>query len=348
MSTKTKAAQQSRFNFLRQAQIWYDVAERVLRDGFANVIVPSDGLHQEITARPIPTDLEAGQGSSHRHGGDGSAHVADVPLLRSERAGIDSSLWGIEEEAGRGKTMSDSSLVKYRRLNQGLVRRNGDSCAPMQKALAKLWERGIAIPGPETARIEEPVCGAPGEVVDVRRGCSIRDKPYVARHVRSSDGHFHHTQTIQVAQMVWKGKYPQNTSVLLVPSADVEEESCPWWGGHGRGAPSETRRAEVCRGKDRRPEVSSLWSKLPRRRPDSGEPEPLDGLAAISIPSAHAITRQGDDLATAERRYSDAGRFPCGGPAAIRTRTRRVQHERQRILGSDRVSSSAGEILSDR
>jgi hypothetical protein len=54
MSTKTQVVQQSGFNFLRQAQIWYDIVPRVLSEGFANVIVLSDGFYQEITAQDVP------------------------------------------------------------------------------------------------------------------------------------------------------------------------------------------------------------------------------------------------------------------------------------------------------
>ena len=49
-----------RFNFLREAQIWYqrDLDQTVLSDEFENVIVLSDEFYAEITAHPIPTDLE--------------------------------------------------------------------------------------------------------------------------------------------------------------------------------------------------------------------------------------------------------------------------------------------------
>jgi len=61
MTTKAKVVQRSRFNFLREAQIWYNRGpdQRVLGEGFENVIVLSDEFYQEITAHPIPTDLEA-------------------------------------------------------------------------------------------------------------------------------------------------------------------------------------------------------------------------------------------------------------------------------------------------
>jgi hypothetical protein len=56
-----KVVQRSRFDFLREAQIWYnrDPDQRVLGEDFENVIVLSDEFYQEIVAHPIPTDLDA-------------------------------------------------------------------------------------------------------------------------------------------------------------------------------------------------------------------------------------------------------------------------------------------------
>jgi hypothetical protein len=61
LTAKAKVVHRSRFNFLREAQIWYNraVDERVLSANFENVIVLSDEFLQEIMAHPIPTDLEA-------------------------------------------------------------------------------------------------------------------------------------------------------------------------------------------------------------------------------------------------------------------------------------------------
>lgn len=57
---KAKMVQRSRFNFLREAQIWYDrnPEQTALSDQFENVIVLSDEFYREITSHPIPTDLE--------------------------------------------------------------------------------------------------------------------------------------------------------------------------------------------------------------------------------------------------------------------------------------------------
>lgn len=61
LSRTAKVVQRSRFNFLREAQIWYDrqPEQRALGEDFENVIVLSDEFYQEIIAHPIPTDLEA-------------------------------------------------------------------------------------------------------------------------------------------------------------------------------------------------------------------------------------------------------------------------------------------------
>ena len=59
--TAAKVVQRSRFNFLREAQIWYNrkTDQPVLSDEFENVIVLSDEFYREISEHPIPTDLEA-------------------------------------------------------------------------------------------------------------------------------------------------------------------------------------------------------------------------------------------------------------------------------------------------
>jgi len=56
-----KVIHRSRFNFLREATIWYnrDPNQQPLSEAFENVIVLSDEFYQEITAHPIPTDLNA-------------------------------------------------------------------------------------------------------------------------------------------------------------------------------------------------------------------------------------------------------------------------------------------------
>jgi Plasmid encoded RepA protein len=61
MTARAKAAQRSRFDFLREARIWYNRQpdQSVLGEEFENAIVLSDEFYQEILAHPIPTDFEA-------------------------------------------------------------------------------------------------------------------------------------------------------------------------------------------------------------------------------------------------------------------------------------------------
>ena len=56
-----KLVQRSRFNFLREAQIWYNRKpdQPVLSEEFGNVIILSDEFYREISEHPIPTDLDA-------------------------------------------------------------------------------------------------------------------------------------------------------------------------------------------------------------------------------------------------------------------------------------------------
>ena len=56
-----KVVQRSRFNFMREAQIWYSRApeQRPISTEFENVVVLSDDFYQEILAHPVPNDLEA-------------------------------------------------------------------------------------------------------------------------------------------------------------------------------------------------------------------------------------------------------------------------------------------------
>jgi hypothetical protein len=61
LSGTAKVIQRSRFSFFREAQIWYsrDPEQYPVSDQFENVIVLSDEFYREITAHPIPADLEA-------------------------------------------------------------------------------------------------------------------------------------------------------------------------------------------------------------------------------------------------------------------------------------------------
>lgn len=56
-----KVIHRSRFNFLSEAQIWYnrDIEQPPLSEEFANVVVLSEEFYREILEHPIPADLEA-------------------------------------------------------------------------------------------------------------------------------------------------------------------------------------------------------------------------------------------------------------------------------------------------
>ena len=59
--TTAKVVHRARFNFLSEAQIWYDrdSPRAPQADGFANMVVLSDEFYREIADHPIPADLEA-------------------------------------------------------------------------------------------------------------------------------------------------------------------------------------------------------------------------------------------------------------------------------------------------
>ena len=61
LNGRAKVVQRSRFSFFNEAQIWYsrDSDQCPLSNEFENIIVLSDQFYQEITAHPIPADLEA-------------------------------------------------------------------------------------------------------------------------------------------------------------------------------------------------------------------------------------------------------------------------------------------------
>jgi hypothetical protein len=56
----------ARFNFMREARIWYsrDPNQTVLSGGFENEIVLSDEFFREVMTHSIPTDLEAAKALS--------------------------------------------------------------------------------------------------------------------------------------------------------------------------------------------------------------------------------------------------------------------------------------------
>jgi Plasmid encoded RepA protein len=60
LTSTAKVVHRSRFNFLSDAQIWYNRSpdERLLSEGFENVIVLSNEFFEEVMAHPVPTDLD--------------------------------------------------------------------------------------------------------------------------------------------------------------------------------------------------------------------------------------------------------------------------------------------------
>lgn len=63
---KAAVTHQARFNFMREARIWYsrNPNQALLPGGFENVIVLSDEFYREVMAHSIPTDLEAAKALS--------------------------------------------------------------------------------------------------------------------------------------------------------------------------------------------------------------------------------------------------------------------------------------------
>ena len=65
-TARAAVTHQARFNFMREARIWYsrDPNQALLAGGFENVIVLSDEFYREVAAHSIPTDLEAAKALS--------------------------------------------------------------------------------------------------------------------------------------------------------------------------------------------------------------------------------------------------------------------------------------------
>jgi hypothetical protein len=63
---KAMVTHQARFNFMREARIWYsrDPNQELLPGGFENEIVLSNEFFREIMSHPIPADLEAAKALS--------------------------------------------------------------------------------------------------------------------------------------------------------------------------------------------------------------------------------------------------------------------------------------------
>ena len=92
-----RVVQRSRFNFLREARIWYarEPDSKRISDEFDNVIVLSDEFYSEIVSHPIPTDLDAVKALTASPGLVGPVHVAFVSMLCVERRRANPYLWPV-------------------------------------------------------------------------------------------------------------------------------------------------------------------------------------------------------------------------------------------------------------
>ena len=130
VTAAAKVVQRSRFNFLREAQIWYNRRDDDgTSDEFANVIVLSDEFYQEITSHPIPTDLEA------------------VKVLASAPAALDLYVW-LSYRCFTAK--GEESVPIFGQF--GLIRQIGSveySCPRRFRAKLTQWLRTIRLIWPE-------------------------------------------------------------------------------------------------------------------------------------------------------------------------------------------------------
>ncbi len=91
---KATMIQRSRFNFMREAQIWYSREhpdQRTLSSEFENIIVLSDEFYQELIAHPVPNDLAAIKVLA-ASGRPGRLHVAVISMLHREGHGVDTAV----------------------------------------------------------------------------------------------------------------------------------------------------------------------------------------------------------------------------------------------------------------
>jgi hypothetical protein len=97
---RARVVHRARFNFLREAQIWYerDTAQEDGSERFENVVVLSDEFYAEVMAHPIPTDMEA------------------VKVLASAPGVLDLFMW-LVYRCFRGQTGGADSPVRRVRLD---------------------------------------------------------------------------------------------------------------------------------------------------------------------------------------------------------------------------------------
>ncbi len=151
LNGKVKVVQMSRFNFLREAQIWYTRTpeQRVLSGDFENLITLSDEFYQEIVAHPVPTDLDA------------------VKLLAASPAVLDLYMW-LSYRCFRAKGVESIPIFGA----FGLVHQIGtvEYSRPRRfRAMLEQWLRTIRVMWPECpARISSD-----GQSLTVRHAPAI-------------------------------------------------------------------------------------------------------------------------------------------------------------------------------
>jgi len=88
------------------------------------------------------------------------------------------------------------------------------------------------------------------DVIDVVRICAVHDKPYASRYVLGTDGRFRYAGPIQVTKSLYRLQYEDSGDIKVVPSVDIDVETCAWCAASGRGAIRCGRcRQLICRGK---------------------------------------------------------------------------------------------------
>jgi hypothetical protein len=90
----------------------------------------------------------------------------------------------------------------------------------------------------------------PGLLVDVPRKCATHGGPYAARYVFGKDGRFSLGSMIDVTVPLYLRQYAGNRNVVMVPDADLEDETCPLCGASGLGSVlCHVCKTEVCYGR---------------------------------------------------------------------------------------------------
>ena len=103
---------------------------------------------------------------------------------------------------------------------------------------------------PAAQSITTPARPYPGLPVDLPRKCAVHGKPYAARYVFGDDGRFSLGSMIDVTGALYMRQYAGNQNMVIVPDADLEDETCPLCGASGFGAVlCGACKAEVCYGR---------------------------------------------------------------------------------------------------